>query len=98
MIKIVIAQTGVRDLKGTSTKSGTPRDYHLRFQTGYAHTEDRDGNKPPYPEKFEISLERDQQPYPVGEYTLHPSALYIDRDGRLAVSPRLTPIRKPATV
>ena len=93
MIRVTVAQTTVRELKGTSAKNG--RDYHLRFQNAYAHTVDRDGNTPPYPEKFEISLERDQAPYSAGEYSLHPSAVYVDRDGRLAVSPRLTPW-KPA--
>jgi len=93
MIRVTVAQTTVRELKGTSAKNG--RDYHLRFQNAYAHTQDRDGNLPPFPEKFEISLDRDQLPYAVGEYTLHPSAVYVDRDGRLAVSPRLTPW-KPA--
>ena len=94
MIKITVAQTAVRELKGTSAKSG--RDYHLRFQNGYAHTVDKDGNEPPFPEKFEISLDRDQLPYAVGVYSLHPSAVYIDRDGRLAVSARLTPWTEPS--
>lgn len=94
MIRISIAQTTVRELKGTSAKSG--KDYHLRFQTGYAHTVDRDGNTPPYPERFEVPLDRDQQPYQPGEYTLAPSAVYVDRDGRLSISPRLIPARKPA--
>ena len=94
MIRITVAQTTVKELKGTSAKTGKP--YELRFQTGYAHTQDKDGNAPPYPEKFEMSLERDQQPYAPGEYTLHPSAVYIDRDGRLAISPRLTPVKSPS--
>lgn len=94
MIKITVAQSTVRELSGTSAKTGKP--YALRFQTGYAHTVDKDGNTPPYPEKFEISLDRDQQPYTPGEYQLHPSAVYIDRDGRLACSARLTPIKARA--
>lgn len=94
MIVITVAQTTVREMKGTAKVSGKP--YHLRFQTGYAHTVDRDGNKPPYPEKFEIMLDSDQPPYAVGDYQLHPSAVYIDRDGKLAVAPRLTPIKTPA--
>jgi hypothetical protein len=92
MIKVTIAQTAVRDLKGTSAKTGRP--YHMRFQNGYAHTVDKDGNAPPYPEKFEVQLEDEQQPYAPGDYTLHPSSLYIDRDGRLAVSARLAPLKR----
>ena len=95
MIRVTVAQSTVRELKGVSKTSGKP--YHMRFQAGYAHTVDRDGNTPPYPEKFEISLSQDDQPYAPGEYTLSPSAVYVDRDGRLAVSPRLTPIPKKPT-
>ncbi len=88
-MKITIAQTTLREMKGTSAKSGRP--YHMRFQTGYAHTLDKDGNTPPYPEKFEISLDTDAAAYAPGDYMLSPSAVYVDRDGRLAVAPRLTP-------
>ena len=94
MIRIDIAQATVRELSGISAKNGKP--YALRFQTGYAFTQDKDGNVPPYPEKFEISLDRDAAPYVVGSYQLHPSAVYVDRDGRLACSPRLTLIKKLA--
>lgn len=94
MIRVIVAQTTVRELKGNSKTTGKP--YHLRFQNAYAETVDEQGNKPAYPEKFEISLGADQQPYSPGEYTLHPSAIYVDRDGRLAVSPRLTPIKARA--
>ena len=96
MFKITVAQISVREIKGISEKSGTPKPYHMRFQTGYAHTVDRDGNLPPFPEKFDISLDSDQAPYPVGDYTLQPSALYVDKNGRLAVSPRLTPAKPVA--
>lgn len=95
MIKIIVAQTTVRELKGVSKT--TQRPYHMRFQNGYAHTVDKDGNSPPFPEKFEISLDTEQPAYPVGEYQLHPSAVYVDRDGRLAVSARLTPLPKKPT-
>lgn len=95
MIQVTIAQTTVREFKGNSKTSGKP--YHLRMQTGYAHTMDGQGNKPPFPEKFEIMLDTDAPAYAVGEYTLHPSSLYIDRDGRLAVSARLAPLKRPAS-
>lgn len=94
MIRITVAQNTVRELKGVSKTSGKP--YHLRFQSAYAHTVDKDGNTPPYPEKFEVILDSDQAAFQPGDYTLHPSALYVDRDGRLACSPRLTPIKQPA--
>lgn len=92
MIAITVAQTTLKEVKGVSKTSGKP--YHMRFQTAYAHTVDKDGNKPPYPEKFEVILGNDAAAYPPGDYTLHPSAIYIDRDGRLTCSPRLTPIKR----
>jgi hypothetical protein len=95
MIKVIVYQTALREMKGTSAKSGRP--YHLRIQNAYAVTVDKDGNTPPVPEKFEISLDSDQPVYQPGEYTLHPSAIYVDRDGRLAISPRLAPAPKAAT-
>lgn len=95
MIRITVAQTTVRELKGNAKVSGKP--YHMRMQTAYAHTVDRDGNPPPFPERFEVILDTDQQPYAVGEYQLHPSAVYVDRNGNLQCSPRLTPLKqKPA--
>ena len=96
MIKITVAQATLKEVKGNSKTTGKP--YHMRFQTAYAHTVDAQGNQPPYPEKFEVILDTDAPPFQPGEYTLHPSALYIDREGRLACSPRLTPIKARATV
>lgn len=90
MIRIQIAQTGVREQTGTSQRTGKP--YSMRIQTGYAFPVDAHGNPPPYPEKFDIILGREQpDAYPVGEYTLHPSAVYVDQRGNLSISPRLTP-------
>ena len=92
MILVTVAQNTVRELKGVAKVSGKP--YHLRIQTAYAHTVDKDGNKPPFPEKFEVMLDNDQAPYAVGSYTLHPSTLYVDRDGRLQCGVRLTPAKQ----
>lgn len=96
MIKVTVAQTTVKEIKGTSAKTG--KAYQMRFQTAYAHTVDKDGNTPPYPEKFEVMLDNDAAAYAPGDYQLHPSAVYVDRDGRLAISARLTPLKtaKPA--
>ena len=95
MIKITVAQSTVKEISGTAKGTGKP--YHLRFQAAYAHTVDKDGNTPPYPEKFEVILDKDAPPYAPGDYTLHPSAIYIDRDGRLSCSPRLTPLARKSS-
>jgi hypothetical protein len=95
MIRISISQTAIAERKGTSSTSGKP--YHLRIQTGYAHTLDADGNSPLYPEKFQILLRDDQPPFVPGEYQLAPSAVYVNRNGDLDITPRLIPLKKPAT-
>lgn len=92
MIKITVAQTTVKEVKGISAKTQKP--YAMRFQTAYAHTLDKDGNAPPYPEKFEVILDHDAPAFTPGDYTLSPSAIYIDQNGRLACAPRLTPLNR----
>ncbi len=90
MIKIRITSNEIREMKGVGKTSGKP--YHLRMQTGYAFTVDPSGAIAEFPDKFEIMLEDGQFPYQRGEYTLQPSAVYVNRDGRLEVRPRLAPV------
>lgn len=91
MIQISVKSTEVRNQSGNAKASGKP--YSLNFQTVYAHTYDRNGKPNPYPEKVEIILEKDEHGaalfFPIGEYTLAPQSLYVDRSGNFAVSPRL---------
>lgn len=94
MIKVTVAQTKIQERKGDSKVTGKP--YHLRIQDAYLHSVDGEGNQPPFPEKFEILLDSDQAPWAPGEYTLHPSAIFLNRDGRLSCAPRLTPIKRAA--
>jgi Helix-destabilising protein len=94
MIKVVVSTPEIREMKGTAKVSGKP--YHMRIQTAHAYTCDKDGVIGEFPDKFEISLDTDQAPYPRGAYTLSPSALFVGRDGRLEVRPRLVPVQAPA--
>lgn len=95
MIKIVISTTDIREMKGNAKATGNP--YHLRIQTAHAFTVDKDsGSVSEFPDKFEISLEKDQTPYLRGAYQLAPSAVFVGRDGRLEVRPRLVPLTAPA--
>lgn len=92
MIQISVKSTEVRNQSGNAKASGKP--YSLNFQTVYAHTYDRNGKPNPYPEKVEIILEVDKASgsamfWPIGEYTLAPESVYVDRSGNMAVSPRL---------
>lgn len=92
-IRIVITSPDIRELKGIGKTSLKP--YHLKIQTGHAFPIDKDGVIAEFPDKFEITLDSDQAPYPRGNYTLQPSALYVSRDGRLSVSPRLVALAAP---
>ena len=98
MIQVSVTSTEVRNQRGTAKASG--KAYDLNFQTVWFHTHDRAGNKNPYPEKSEIILEKNEQGqalfWPVGEYTLAPSSLYVDRSGNLAIAPRLVPLKPKA--
>ena len=90
MISIVVASPDIRELKGTSKTSNKP--YHLRIQTAYAFTQSKDGVLSEFPDKFEITLDAEQSPYPRGKYTLAAPSIQIDRNGRLEVRPVLTPV------
>lgn len=98
MIQISVKSTDVRNQRGTGKTSNKP--YDLNFQTVYAHTSDRNGNPNPYPEKVEIILEKNDQGaalyYPIGEYTLAPNSIYVDRSGNLSISPRLVALKPKA--
>jgi len=99
MIQVSVTSTEVRNQRGTAKASG--KAYDLNFQTVWFHTHDRQDNKNPYPEKSEIILEKNEQGqalfWPVGEYTLARSSVYLDRSGNLAIAPRLVPLKPKAS-
>ena len=91
MIKIAITSPDIREMKGIGKTSNKP--YHMRFQTGHAFTVDpATGAVAEFPDKFEITLEDGQAPYARGSYMLSPSALFVGREGRMEVRPRLVPV------
>lgn len=91
MIKIAITSPDIREMKGVSKTTQKP--YHMRIQTAHAFTVDpTTGQVAEFPDKFEIALDADQTPFPRGTYTLSPSAVYVGRDGRMEVRPRLVPV------
>ena len=95
MITVVVSKPEVNELKGVGKTSGKP--YHLRIQTAYAFTISDDGVIADFPDKFEFILEADQAPYPRGKYQLQPSAVFVNREGRLDIRPRLTPLASSKT-
>lgn len=100
MIKVVIADTSIRHQSGNSKTTGKPYDMH--FQDAWFHLTGKDGKPAPYPQKVELILEKaeDGAPlfYPVGQYELAPSSVYVDRSGKLALSPRLVAAKPAAPV
>lgn len=98
MIRITVAKTDLESIAFTSKKDGSKQSFSK--QNAYAHTVDAQGNPDFAPEKFEFIPERNAQGQqiatPAGVYTLHPSSIYVDRDGKLACRLRLTPVQAPA--
>lgn len=91
MILIQVHSAFLRKIDYTDKKTGQPA--HLLTQTAYLHTVNEAGEKGPVPDKFEIVLPKGKtEAHAPGMYTLHPSAVYVDRNGRLSVSPRLAPV------
>lgn len=99
MLKITVLDAPIRNMKGIGKASGKP--YDIDFQTVWIHTVSRDGTPSPFPEKTEVMLERDPQSlqsirHAPGEYSLHPSSVYIGDRGNAEVALRLVPLnRKP---
>lgn len=92
MIKIRILSDKCNILKGVGKDSGKP--YEMHIQTAYAYTVADTGEVAEIPEKFEFVLPKDSdgfigKPLPRGDYTLSPTAIYIDRNGRMSINPRL---------
>lgn len=98
MLSVKVVSAALR-IQPYTDKKGLPAT--LPFQTAYVFTVDDEGKPALYPEKLEFIPPRDlaghPAPYAPGDYTLHPSAVYIGRDGRLAAQMRLTPAKsRPA--
>lgn len=95
MIKVTVTSTAVRNMSGNAKATGKP--YNLDFQTVWLHTFGKDGQPNPYPEKAEIMLDHDKDGaalfYPVGDYTLHPSSVFVGRRGDVEIAPRLVAMK-----
>jgi hypothetical protein len=96
MLKVTITAPTMRELSGIGKTSGKP--YHLAIQSVWLHTFEKDGTPVPFPEKIEMMLEKTPDgrflPFEQGEYQLHPSSIYVDGTGKIAVAPRLVPLQK----
>lgn len=94
MIKIEIASNAVETKSGISAK--TSKAYSIRQQEGWATIYNgQTGTVNPHPQKIVFTLEDNQAPYPVGQYLLDPSSLYIGKFDALSVG-RVKLIARPA--
>lgn len=95
MIKVEVKSTEVVTKSGVSARTNKP--YSIREQVAvYAFLFDRDGRANPYPTRVTISLRDEQEPYPVGLYTLAPESFYVDRFNALSLGLVLRPMAQPA--
>jgi hypothetical protein len=62
-------------------------------QEAYAYTLDREGKPRPYPESCVLNLQPGQEPYPVGNYMLAPTSVWVGDYRRLNLAPKLVPIK-----
>ncbi len=98
MIKVTVLPDSARQITW-GAKPGREAG-SMRIQEAWLHTVDRDGKPSPFPEKVEVPLDRatdsrsQQADYAAGEYTLHPSSVYVSREGKPAFAVRLTPAAK----
>jgi hypothetical protein len=86
---VVIERTGSKPQVNDKGFALPPKPWKIRIQTGHIYCVDKEGVCDEFPGKFEILLDDEQAAYPKGVYTFSPSAVYLDRNGRLAITPRL---------
>lgn len=88
-LKVEITHTDAKLFEGTS-KTGKP--YAFKTQKAYIWTIDPETKlQNMYPTQIDINLDKEENPLAVGFYQLDLSSIYVDRSGRLSISPRLKP-------
>ena len=89
-IKIEVKTSPVQERSGE--KNG--KAWSIRTQTGWAYMFDQEGKPLDYPIKIQMQLEKNQQPYAAGNYTISPLSFLVGDFDKLSIG-RLTLI--PAT-
>lgn len=90
MIRVTIAPGNPREISGIAKGTGKP--YRFYTQTAYFHCYGRDGKPNAFPDKCEVIVDSADKAYAPGDYQLHPASVYVDRNGRPAMAPRLVPV------
>lgn len=90
-IKIEVMSPAVETFSGLAKESKKP--YTINKQAGWLHNPAE-----PYPTKIDLMLKDASKPYAVGVYTIDlDKSLYVDRNGRLAITPVLIPATPAAS-
>lgn len=85
MIRIEIKSTQTRTINWTDKATNQPRS--MEMQDVFVYLPSPDGTTDAY-DKIETAIDTKTGPTPVGNYTLTPQCIYLDRNRRLAVSLR----------
>lgn len=85
MIRIEIKSTVTRQIKWNDKATGQPRS--MEMQDVFVYLPNEEGNTDSY-DKIESAIDSNVGPIPIGNYTLTPSCIYLDRNRRLAISLR----------
>ena len=99
MIRIEIKSLVIAERSGISNNNGKP--YTMREQFGWAQLFSDDGTPEPYPTKIKIGLEANQQPYPIGVYSVALNTFYVGKYddlqlGRLKLQALPVPVQRAA--
>jgi|GEM_PF-1912618 len=63
------------------TRKSDGQSFSIPEQTVWVYGVDKDGVVDRYPKKSKVSLAKGQQPFPPGDYTVHPSCLRFNDYG-----------------
>lgn len=85
-IKVEINKIEVEEISGNAKATGKP--FAFTKQVGWLHGSD------PYPTRFEFIVDSPSKALQPGFYALDENSVYVDRNGRLAINPKLNPIVK----
>lgn len=88
-IKVAIEVVDVQVKTGTNSRG----PWQIREQEAWAHLKNRDGTDQRHPTRIVLNLDEQQQPYPIGEYTIAGTSFYAGKYSSLMFSPRLVPLR-----
>lgn len=90
-IRVSIENEQVNVKSGTNSRG----PWQIREQEAWAYLSNRDGSAHKHPSRIVISLEAEQAPYPVGDYTVSPTSFYVGQYGSLMFRARLQLLKQP---